>query len=237
MSLQPIHLPDYPHVRIIGDVHIDPTVAIAPGTILHAAPGCQIILASGVCLGMGVIIKAYGGQIQLDEGVSLGPGVLLMGPSHLGSNACIGGLSTLWHTTIEALAVIPAGSVVGDPTRQVNLLQIDENQTSTQKQPAIKQMPAHPAATVTPTPPTPPLRAMAIADPWETQPSTSSGPEASPSELETTPEPTPPQPPAPTQPAEVNPPPVTKKPGQPAYGKVMLNQLLITLLPHRQPSD
>ncbi|NEO88383.1 MAG: carbon dioxide concentrating mechanism protein, partial [Spirulina sp. SIO3F2] len=167
MSLQPIHLPDYPHVRIIGDVHIDPTAAIAPGTILHAAPGCQIILSGGVCLGMGVIIKAYGGQIQLDEGVSLGPGVLIMGPSHLGSNACIGGMSTLWHTTIEALAVIPAGTVVGDPTRQVNLLQIDSERPQTKKLDTVHQPSTHPEEALEPMTPAPSLQTMTIADPWE----------------------------------------------------------------------
>ncbi|NEO86199.1 MAG: hypothetical protein F6J87_18370 [Spirulina sp. SIO3F2] len=75
--------------------------------------------------------------------------------------------------------------------------------------------------------PAPSLQTMTIADPWEA--------------------------PAPTPEAEANLPeapmplqkeddkkvdaPATKPPGQPAYGKVMLNQLLITLFPHHQSTD
>ncbi|MEM8638051.1 MAG: hypothetical protein AAGG51_04410 [Cyanobacteria bacterium P01_G01_bin.54] len=256
MSLQPIHLPDYPEVRIIGDVQIDPTVAIAPGVILQAAPGSSIRLAAGVCLGMGVIIKAYGGVVQLDAGVSLGPGVLIMGPSHLGSNACIGGISTLWHTTVEPMAVIPAGTVMGDPSRQVDLDAIAletprrNGQTATPAAEPISQPVSQP-------------RVSPLADPWEpaqpidasaNAPTHTKKAKAIPypqnmtakktesdnapfdnSELETIesenavfPEANSPLV------APIPEPPPVKPPGQATYGKVMLNQLLITLFPHEQ---
>jgi carbon dioxide concentrating mechanism protein CcmN len=126
MSLQPIHLPNYPHVRILGDVCIDPSAAIAPGTILQAAPGCQIQIGAGVCLGMGVILNANTGAIRLEEGVSLGPGVLVVGHGVIGANACVGGLTTLYQADIEAMSAIAAGSLLGDPTRQVDLAALPE---------------------------------------------------------------------------------------------------------------
>ncbi|MGB0564329.1 MAG: hypothetical protein ACPGVO_21400 [Spirulinaceae cyanobacterium] len=224
MSLQPIHLPDYPEVRIIGNVQIDPTVAIAPGVILHAAPGSQIHLAAGVCLGMGVIIKAYGGSVQLDAGVSLGPGVLIMGPSHLGGNACIGGLSTLWHTTVEPMAVIPAGTVMGDPSRQVDLDAVEPNVVALKSQAAARASQPEP---LTPdlwdspaTPAAPEPKAEAIELPLNEPAHSDQNSVASdlnPVVSDPSPEPS-----------------NGKPPGQPAYGKVMLNQLLITLFPHEE---
>lgn len=226
MSLQPLYLPHESQVRVIGDVQIDSTAAIAPGVILHAAPGCCIVVSGGVCIGMGSIIKAYDGNIQLDEGVSLGPGVLIMGMSHLGANVCIGGISTIWHTDVNALTVIPAGSVLGDPTRQVEQVEQDEpveeiEQTATAPPLPLLQPVAQPQPLQQPLPTISP--AAEIGDPWENA-EASTQPEQS-EELvlaEST---------EPSLEADTDTP--AKSPGQATYGKVMLNQLLVTLFPYK----
>jgi carbon dioxide concentrating mechanism protein CcmN len=112
---------DQQGVYISGDVMLDPTVAIAPGAILRADPGSRIVIQSGVCIGMGVVLHAHGGTIEIESGCNLGPGVLIVGQSKVGQNACIGAATTVINTSIDPVQVIPAGSVLGDTSRQVTL--------------------------------------------------------------------------------------------------------------------
>lgn len=202
MPLQPLQFVDSPMVQINGDVTIHPSAAIAPGVILQAAPNSQIIVAAGVCIGMGVILNAYHGTIEIAEGVSLGPGVLIVGQSKIGANTCVGGASTIYNADLPALQVIPAGSLIGDTSRQVRLT----------------TAPSLPESSLTEDSITDDLwlsEAESVLEIQEDLPVTA--------ELETPP---PPQ----TQPDSET----TKQPGTPVFGKVYVNQLLLTLFPQGQ---
>jgi carbon dioxide concentrating mechanism protein CcmN len=189
MSLQPLQLVNVPHVRIVGEVTIHPSAAIAPGTILQAAPDSQIIIAAGVCVGMGTILNAYGGKIELETGVSLGAGVLVVGRSKIGANTCIGGATTIYNADLDALQVIPAGSVLGDPSRRVEL--ISDRETS--------------------------LPTSEMEDLWASEPEEITEIPSTDLAEETTVETAPQSP--------------QKQPGTPVFGKVYVNQLLLTLFP------
>lgn len=215
MPLQPLHLCSLPHVRVVGDVIIHPSAAIAPGAILLAAPQGRIEIAAGACIGMGVILNAGNGEITIAEGASLGPGVLIVGPCHIGTNSCIGGLSTLYATSVAAMNVVLAGSLLGAPP--------DQNR------------PPHPVAASASSPE--PQASEVESDPWslETAP-----PEPTPSPP---PEPTPvPKPPNhhPESSPHVDQSAAIATPDEPTQqqserlkkSKVMINQLLITLFPH-----
>jgi carbon dioxide concentrating mechanism protein CcmN len=121
MPLQPLQLVETPHVQAIGDVIVHPSAAIAPGVILRAAPNSRIVIAAGVCIGMGAVIHAYQGAIEIETGANLGPGVLMVGEGKIGANACIGGVTTIYNASVEPLQVVPAGSVIGDTSRHPTL--------------------------------------------------------------------------------------------------------------------
>ncbi len=119
-----MHLPTLPwssnsHVYAEGDVSIDPSAAIAPGVILRADPDSKIIIAAGVCIGMGALLHAYGGTLEVEAGANLGAGALIVGKGTIGANACIGAVTTVWNTSIEPWQVVSAASVVGDKGRQI----------------------------------------------------------------------------------------------------------------------
>lgn len=116
-SPQPVYNPD---IFIGGDVLIDPTAVLGPGVILQAAPYSQIIIGSGACLGMGVIVNAHNGVVEIQSGAILGAGVLMIGEGKIGSNACIGAATTILNTSVEAMTIIPAGSLLGDSSRKVS---------------------------------------------------------------------------------------------------------------------
>ena len=103
-------------IYISGDVKIDDSAVVAPGVILQAAPQSRIIIAAGACIGMGAILKAYQGTIEVRENAVLGAGVLIIGRSQIGAKVCIGTSTTIYNTSIEPMTVIPAGTVIGDPT-------------------------------------------------------------------------------------------------------------------------
>jgi carbon dioxide concentrating mechanism protein CcmN len=118
-----MHLPTLPsssnsHVYVEGDVSIDPSAAIAPGVMLRAAPDGKIVIAAGVCIGMGSILHAHQGTLEVEAGATLGAGVLVVGKGKIGANACIGSASTIWNNSIEPWQIVPATSVVGDKGRQ-----------------------------------------------------------------------------------------------------------------------
>ncbi|NJL57108.1 hypothetical protein HC928_19670 [bacterium] len=98
----------FPSPYIVGDVTVHPSAAIAPGAILQAAPGSHIAIASGVCLGVGVILNACGGAIAVERNATLGAGVLIVGTCTIGEGACIGTATTVF-TLMCSDAVIPAG--------------------------------------------------------------------------------------------------------------------------------
>jgi carbon dioxide concentrating mechanism protein CcmN len=119
MHLLPLPLSSNSQVYVKGDVSIDPNAAIAPGVILRADPDSRIIIAAGVCIGMGSILHAHEGTLEVEAGVNLGAGVLVVGKGKIGANACIGATTTIWNSSIEPRQVVPAGSVIGDTGRQL----------------------------------------------------------------------------------------------------------------------
>lgn len=119
MPLPTLPLINNSHVYVEGDVHIDASAAIAPGVILRAAVGSKILIASGVCIGMGSILHAHQGSLEVDAGANLGAGVLMIGSGKIGANACIGAATTIWNSSIEPGQVVPGGSVIGKQGRQV----------------------------------------------------------------------------------------------------------------------
>lgn len=121
MYLQPLQPISESEIFVSGDVDIDPSAVISPGSILQAAPNSRIVIRAGVNVGRGVILNAVAGSIELEEGAILGAGVLIIGSSNIGSYACVGAATTIFETSIEAKAVIPAHSLMGDRTRQPSL--------------------------------------------------------------------------------------------------------------------
>lgn len=140
--LQATH--DFP-AQQVGDITVHPSVAIAPGVLLQAEAGSQIIIAASVCIGMGSVIHAYGGVLEIKEGVNLGAGVLILGSGVIGAHACVGTSSTVIECSVSSQQVLPPGSLLGDRSRSI------------QPEPT----PAH-----TPTPVA--VEPSAAPDPWET---------------------------------------------------------------------
>ena len=129
-----MHVPTLPwssnsQVYAQGDVSIDPSAVIAPGVILRADPNSKIIIAAGVCVGMGSVLHACGGTLEVEVGANLGAGVLIVGKGKIGANACIGAVTTIWNVSINPWQVVPAASVLGDKGRQV--VEVSSTSTST----------------------------------------------------------------------------------------------------------
>ncbi|MBR8826492.1 MAG: hypothetical protein DSM107014_01065 [Gomphosphaeria aponina SAG 52.96 = DSM 107014] len=117
-------------IYTVGDVTIHSEAIIAPGVILQAAPGSKIVIRSGACIGMGVILKAYQGTLTIESGVILGAGVLVVGFGTIGKNACVGTASTIFNASVDSMAVLSPGSLIGDTSRQVGELKEAENVNS-----------------------------------------------------------------------------------------------------------
>lgn len=100
-----------------ANVKVAPDAVVAAGVVLEAAPGAQLVVASGVCIGAGVIVQATGGKLTLGIGVNLGTGVLIVGQGIVGPHACIGSESTLLNPQVGAGAVISARSLLGVQTQ------------------------------------------------------------------------------------------------------------------------
>jgi carbon dioxide concentrating mechanism protein CcmN len=120
MPLPPIPIEHSSEFFVSGNVTIHETAVIAPGVILQAAPHSQIILREGACLGKGTVLNAYAGTIEIEAGAILGAGVLLVGRVTIGKDACIGAASSIFNTSIEGMAMIPSGSLLGDHSRSWN---------------------------------------------------------------------------------------------------------------------
>jgi len=111
-----------------GNAIVHPSAAIGPGVILQAAPDSRIVIGEGVCIGSGAIINAYQGTIEVENGAVLGSGVLVIGRGTIGKGACIGAATTIFNASIKAMESIPAGSLIGDTSRQINIeLDREEN--------------------------------------------------------------------------------------------------------------
>lgn len=122
--LQPVSNKD---VYIYGNVTIHPSATLAPGVVLQAAPDSHIIIGAEVSLGMGTIINATQGSIEIASGATLGAGVLIVGTSAIGSNACIGTATTIFNSSVESMAVIAPGSLIGDSSRSHDLSETQNN--------------------------------------------------------------------------------------------------------------
>lgn len=108
-------------IRVSGDVEIHPTASIAPGVILQAAPQSRIVIGADACIGMGAIINACQGMVEIGIGSILGSGVLIIGNCKIGNNSCIGTSTTIFNDNVAAMSVIEPGSIIGDISRQAEL--------------------------------------------------------------------------------------------------------------------
>ena len=113
-------------IYVSGDVTIDPSVALAPGTIIQAAPHCKVIISAGACVGMGTVLNACTGAIEIESGAVLGAGVLIVGEGKVGRNACVGTVTTVFQANIAAGEIVAPGSLIGDTSRSVPELAVDE---------------------------------------------------------------------------------------------------------------
>lgn len=154
--LQPI---SNAQVYVSGDVTIEEGTAVAPGAILQADPDSRIIIAPGVCIGMGAILHARQGTLEVEAGAVLGAGVLVIGAGKIGANACIGSGVTLLNPAVKQHQALPAGALIGDTSRQIGVTPEDSTPPAS---PEPTPPPAVPPPTpepvpeaVTETPPTP----------------------------------------------------------------------------------
>jgi carbon dioxide concentrating mechanism protein CcmN len=199
-------------IRISGDVEIHPTASLAPGVILQAAPNSRILIGADVCIGMGAIINACQGTIEIEAGAILGSGVLIIGESKIGSNCCIGTSTTIFQGNVPSMTVVEPGSIIGDASRQVEIETKPESASShrpTKKSPA-SQFNGTSSFNSHQTPPEP-------------QPKTSEEPKENSTSAS-----------IPHVEATVTP---VQKPKVPVVGQVYINELLITLFPHRKNVD
>ncbi|WP_293338451.1 carbon dioxide concentrating mechanism protein [Microcoleus sp. CAWBG58] len=214
MYLSPLQLSSNSQIFMSGDVVVNEGVAIAPGVILQAEPGSRISIANGACIGMGVILHAREGTLEIEAGAMLGAGVLVVGAGTIGANACIGAGTTLINPAIDQMQILPAGSLIGDTSRQVAAEPTAEPTAET-----AEAQTAAPETTTATTPPVEPTvdRPIDPPEPDQTQPQTP--PEAAPD---------------PSPETAANPPPQPGEVPTILYGQAHINQLLGTLFPHRQ---
>lgn len=114
------------HFYISGNVTVHPSAAIAPGVMLQADPESHLVIAAGVCIGVGCILHAYQGTLEVDAGATLGSGVLVVGQGKIGANACIGAMTTILNSSIPAKEIIEPGSLIGDHSRHVVIVEASE---------------------------------------------------------------------------------------------------------------
>jgi carbon dioxide concentrating mechanism protein CcmN len=232
MSLPPVPIDYNAEFFVSGNVTIHETAAIAAGVILQAAPHSQIILREGTCLGKGTVLNAYGGTIEIETGAILGAGVLLVGRVTIGKDACIGATSTIFNSSVESMAMIPSGSLLGDHSRRWNADEILE-----ESRPQSQQVPKKEKS-----------KPEAIPSPWDEDLMTGTSPpteQDNSSQSNTVTEPVQPSPPVPTAETPTPEPetiefvsPILNQEGplqkHPVIGKVYINQLLLSLFPERE---
>jgi carbon dioxide concentrating mechanism protein CcmN len=149
MYLPPLQAQHDSESYISGDVTIQTGAAIAPGVMLLAAPNCQIMIAAGSCIGMGVVIHASTGNVVVQEGANLGAGVLIVGHGTVGANACIGASCTIMEASVAPRTLVPPGSILGDRSRQVATVPSDtQTAVAARDEPDPWQTPEEPSTSV-----------------------------------------------------------------------------------------
>ena len=129
-----------------GDVVISPGAVIAPGVLLQADIGSQIVIRSGVCIGLGSVIHASGGIVIINDGANLGAGVLLIGAVTIGVRACLGAAVTVIDSVILPGMILEAGTLVGDRSRQatvdelINTIPMNSQMTSVEIGPDLNSI-------------------------------------------------------------------------------------------------
>lgn len=207
---------------VSGDVTIDPSAIIGPGVLLAAEPNSRIVIAAGVCIGMGTIIHAQQGSLEVETGAVLGAGVLVVGAGKIGANACVGSCTTVLYSSIESLQVISSGSLIGDRSRStLDVTTIEVGAIHEAPLPPEVKSDIEPEPAVTPTLENHDLSVE--SEPLEPEKTTDN---AQVSEVTS---PSPPQPQA-TQ-LEVE---IPTNASVQVYGQLHLNRLLLTLFPHNQ---
>jgi carbon dioxide concentrating mechanism protein CcmN len=210
MYLSPLQLSSNSQILMSGDVVVNEGAAIAPGVILQADPGSRISIAAGACIGLGVILHAREGTLEIEAGVILGAGVLVVGAGTIGTSACIGAGTTLIDPCIDKMQIMPAGSLMGDTSRQ-----------ATAEATAAEATAAAPTAAPT-SPETPEATTPPVAPPIEPPAPAQTPPQTAPETATDAPESTPAEQPQPGETPTI------------LYGQAHINRLLGTLFPHRQ---
>ncbi|CDN16168.1 Carboxysome protein CcmN [Richelia intracellularis] len=119
MSVPPLCLGNNFDSYISGEVIVHPSAAIASGVILQAGSNGKIVIGSGVCIGMGAILQVEDGTLEIEAGANLGAGFLMVGAGKIGENACIGSATTVFNCSVERGQIVVPGSVVGDKSRAI----------------------------------------------------------------------------------------------------------------------
>lgn len=201
-----------PQSYVSGDVTIDPSAVIGLGVLLAAEPNSRIVIAAGVCIGMGTIIHAQEGSLEVETGAILGAGVLVIGAGKIGANACVGSCTTILYSSVESKQVISPNSLIGDESRQtvdVTTTKVTrEVKTDTKTEPPV-------------TPPPENNKLSVESEPLEPQETTK---ESQVSQVTSEPQPTPTG-------LEVE---ASTNPSAQVYGQLHLNRLMLTLFPHNQ---
>lgn len=132
MSLPPLQLRSIStsEYLVSGNVTVAAGAAIAPGVILQADADSQIVIQSGVCIGIGTVLHAHQGLIEIQQGANVGAEVLLVGRVTIGRNACIGAATTILNTTIAPSQLVPPGSLLGELSQSDADSQVDELQVT-----------------------------------------------------------------------------------------------------------
>ncbi len=153
MYLSPLQPISNSHFYVSGNVTVHPSAAIAPGVLLQADPDSQIIIAAGVCVGMGAILHAHQGTLEVEEGANIGAGVLIVGKGKIGTNACIGSMTTILNSSVGWGQVIPPASLIGDASRQSEAQRPEDTTTlvfeSSSNQQVSENQPAEATTTLT----------------------------------------------------------------------------------------
>ncbi len=214
MHLPPVQPVSLSEIYVSGDVTIDDSAVVAPGTILQAAANSRIIIGPGVCLGVGVILNASQGALEIEGGAIIGSGVLIIGTGKIGRNACVGSLSTIFNSSVPSQSIVPAGSVITQQEPPTDLDQeLSTSPWESEPEPLVSNQ----------TPPSSPTNPeSSVSD----EPA-DKGPEAV--------EENPPTAPAvavttPSVETESN----AESKQSPVVGQVYINQLLVTLFPERR---
>ena len=206
---------DGTHLFMSGNVVVHDSAAIAPDVLLQADPDSQIVIAAGVCIGSGSVLHAHQGKLILEAGATLGSGVLVVGHGTIGSEACIGSMTTIMNSSIEAKQSVPPGSLIGDSSRQ------GEAQTEP-SQPQPGQFQRFQPKRIKP-PLSPVIPSIAPVVPSPTTPSLTSSPSPSATTSEPSPE-------ASVPPAS----PPSKKAVTQVYGQAYLERMMVAMFPYRK---